>query len=340
MTKSRSTGAVRRLHEEVLPFLPPRWRGLLQRLPADVLEHVCELRLRVGRPVSIVLRGHRSYFVGTRGVVGEAAAGEPFSRADGEQFLQLTSRSSLYTLEEQFRHGFLTLPGGHRVGFCGQTILAAGTPRLVAHVGAFNVRIAQAVPGAADAVLPHIVGRDGRVRDTLIVSPPGGGKTTLLRDVARVLSCGAPAFGLPGCNVSIVDERSEIAACHDGVPTHDVGPRTDVADACPKATGIMQMIRTMGPDVIVTDEIGRPEDVTALSEALHAGVSVVASAHGASWEQVARRPALAPLVKGELFDTVVVLSPRPAPGTVKAVLHPDRQRQATHTRRSSVVQMS
>lgn len=317
---------------DVVSFLPARLRPLFVRLPPPLLAQVREVRLRVERPIMLAVGGDEQLFVGRGGARADAAGAETFHRADAGEFLQIISRSSVYALEEQFRQGFITLPGGHRVGLCGETALEDGRPRTIKHVGSFNLRIARAVPGAADGVIARVARAGGRPRHTLIISPPGGGKTTMLRDIARQLSSHR--------QVSVIDERSEIAACWRGVPQLDVGPRTDVVDGCPKAVGIMLMLRAMAPDVIVTDEIGRPEDVAALLEAMHAGVGVIASAHGSSWDEVASRPALAPLLNPCAFELVVVLGDARRPGAVEAVLTPGRAPAGRHTVSAFPVHMS
>jgi|GEM_PF-102496 len=308
------------IDRDIAPFLPPRLRPLITQLPQEQKARLVELRLRVGRPLAAVLRGDGQWFISAQGLVRHPAAAESVTADDGARLLAAVSRSSVYALEDAFRQGYVTLPGGHRVGFCGEAAVEAGDLRTWRHVASFNIRIARAVPGAADAVLPRLVAAGGRIRHTLVVSPPACGKTTLLRDLARQISWGVPSLGLAGQAVAIVDERSEIAACRDGIPQHDVGPCTDVCDRCPKAPGMLLMIRAMAPRVLVTDELGTPADAAAVLEAVHAGVSVVASAHGASWEEVARRPALAPLVQNGAFERAVILSRRRGPGTVEAIL--------------------
>ncbi|MGE5577000.1 MAG: stage III sporulation protein AA, partial [Syntrophothermus sp.] len=158
------------------------------------------------------------------------------------------------------------------------------------------------------------------ILSTLIISPPQCGKTTLLRDLARQISDGAPAIGLIGRKVGIVDERSEIAGCYHGVPQNDVGLRTDVLDTCPKAEGIMLLLRSMSPEVVVTDEIGGEEDVEAVEEACHAGVAVIATAHGHDLAELLRRPGTGRLIREGHFQRAVVLSRREGPGTLEVIV--------------------
>jgi stage III sporulation protein AA len=197
-------------------------------------------------------------------------------------------------------------------------VTEGGRIRTLKPVASLNIRIAREVPGAADALLPQLV-RGGRFLSTLLISPPQAGKTTMLRDLVRQLSTGVPRLRLPGLKVGLVDERSEVAGCYLGVPQRDVGPRTDVLDGCPKAEGLMLLIRSLSPQVVAADEVGRPEDAQALMEALHAGVAVLATAHGSCLADVRRRPAMAELLRAGAFERAVLLGRSRGPGTVEAV---------------------
>ncbi len=306
---------------ELLPVLPAHMREILGRIPAEVLKNLEEIRLREERPLMLVYGG-RDGFVTPRSSIQELP-GEPdpayvITREDTAKTLQLMSHSSLYALEEELRNGFLTLPGGHRVGFVGKGIIQDGRLKTLKNISGFNIRLAREILGAANQVLPRLV--VSNVLSTLVISPPQCGKTTLLRDLARQISDGVPALSLIGRKVGIVDERSEIAGCFNGVPQNDVGVRTDVLDTCPKAEGIMLLVRSMSPEVVVTDEIGREEDVDAVEEACHAGVAVIATAHGHDLEEILRRPGTGRLIRGGHFQRAVVLSRRRGPGTVEAVL--------------------
>ncbi|WP_223066532.1 stage III sporulation protein AA [Paenibacillus caui] len=296
-----------------LSVFPETIRSLLLRLPEQLLKELEEVRIREERPLEINAGGRFYFLKADGGLTVNAREAVRTGREESHRLLDLITNHSVYTMEEELRKGFITLPGGHRMGLSGRTVLSKGRVEHIRDISGFNLRIAREVKGAADSVLPHLLDIRGKsVLHTLIVSPPQQGKTTLLRDLARAISSGS--FGparekWPGLKVAIIDERSEIAGSRKGVPSFDVGPRTDVMDGCPKAEGIMMMIRSMSPDVIMVDEIGRPEDAVALVEALHAGVRVIATAHGKGiGSGAALSPLLAEMAGGKLFQRFVSLS--------------------------------
>lgn len=317
------------LPESVLSVLPDRVRGwlvnLVQRSPhaADILE---EIRLRAERPVQLVGADNEGFLRENGQLVSDPRLAPRVTAAEVGETVRRASRHSVYAYEEEIRQGFLTLPGGHRLGIAGRCVLVAGQLKTIDPVSGLSLRLQRQLVGLAQPLLPKLLSATPPfVHSTLIISPPGGGKTSLLRDLARVLGDGGPVPGgpaFPARKIVIVDERSELAGCWQGIPQLAVGARTDVLDRCPKAEGIIMSLRGMSPDVIVTDEIGRPEDLLALKEAENAGVAVLASAHGASWEEVLARPALRPLRTAPFFRRVVVLSRRRGPGTVEKVFNP------------------
>lgn len=264
-----------------------RLRAMLGDIPGDVTE----VRLRAGRAAQF--RGPR----GDR--FGEIVGVERLRAALSE-----LADHSLHAREAELREGFFTMADGSRVGVCGRLICEGGRASGMASVGSVCVRISREVPGAADGFYPYLFDEGNRaLRSALIVSPPGMGKTTALRDAARRLSN-------DGFDVCIADERHELAACVDGVPTLDVGPRTDVMDGCPKHIAVARLVRAASPQVIVTDEIGGPEDAEALADAVRCGARLLASAHAGSVEQLTRRKD----VPVEVFDILVLLGG--APGNV------------------------
>ncbi|BAU27415.1 stage III sporulation protein AA [Aneurinibacillus soli] len=297
-------------------ILPDRVRRYFETLAQGEQEQIEEIRLRVGRPIEYGAGGTLTFIKQTGGRTSRIEEAALFTAEEGVQLLTRLSQHSLYTLEEEMRRGYVTIRGGHRVGLAGRVVLEQGKVKLIRDVTSFNIRIAREQKGAANAVLPLIT-PGGHIRNTLIISPPQCGKTTLLRDLARQLSTGVARIG--PYKVAVVDERSELAGCVAGIPQKDIGPRTDILDACPKAEGMMMMIRSMAPDVLITDEIGRPEDALALEEAIHAGITVLTSAHGKDLKDIMRRPVLSRLLQSGIFERYLVLSRTPRIGTIAGV---------------------
>lgn len=252
-------------------------------------ENLTELRVRAGRPVEIVsLSGDT--------LCKEAVPAELVART-----AQALAGHSLYAREEELKEGFFTIEGGCRVGVCGRMTAADGRVAALTHVGSVNVRVARPVPGVADRVMSALY-QEGRPLSALVISPPGLGKTTLLRDIARQLSDGTD-FG-SGVAVALADERGELAGCRLGIPTLEVGVRTDVMDGCPKRLSIPLLVRAMSPSVLVTDELGHPGDAQAVLDAMRCGVRVVASAHARDEAEAETR--LGADLTGA-FDRIIVL---------------------------------
>ncbi|BCU81542.1 stage III sporulation protein AA [Polycladomyces abyssicola] len=302
--------------DAILPVLPPSIRDVIAALPEEVRQRVEEIRIRENRPLEVVT-AEGTGFVATGGRWGTRPerAYVP-DREDCTKLLNLISQHSLYALEEELRRGYVTVDGGHRIGLAGKVVVENGKVKHLRDVTGFNIRLARQVKGTGKALIPYVFGPD-HVENVLIVSPPQCGKTTLLRDLARIASVGER--GVKPRKVGIVDERSEIAGCLRGVPQHDVGPRTDVLDACPKSEGMMMMIRSMSPEILVVDEIGRKEDSDAVYEAVFAGVNLFVTAHGRSLDEICRRPGLTGLIREGVFTRVVLLSRRLRPGTIEGI---------------------
>jgi stage III sporulation protein AA len=291
-------------------------------LPTDVLARIEEIRFRLGQPVQLCGRGINQFLHRDAGLTANAADGLCASEEHISRVLQMVTQASLYAVEDELRRGFVTMPGGHRVGVAGRAVLyESGSVRTIRSITSVNIRIAKEHVGVSRPMHRHIVHPvSGKPLNVLIISPPQCGKTTLLRDLVRAVSEGELAPGGRGQKVTVVDERSEIAGCVQGVPQFRLGPRTDVLDGCPKAEGMLMAIRSLSPDVVVTDEIGRVEDRDAILEATHAGVSVFATAHADSLEEWMVRPAMKALFESRAFQRYVVLSRRRGPGTVESVL--------------------
>lgn len=297
-------------------LLPLELKRLLEGLPAEVKGSLEEIRIRENRPLEIAYRGGFRFITPDGSMKQHADGAAKPTPEQCRKLLERITNYSLYAMEEELRRGYITVSGGHRIGLAGRTILDGGVVRGIRDIGGFNIRIAREVIGAASHLLPKLMDPGkGTIGSTLILAPPQQGKTTLVRDIARMLSYGNSGvlehLAFPGKKVGIVDERSEIAACVRGIPTFDIGPRTDVMDACPKAEGMMMLLRSMSPEVLVVDEIGRPEDADAIREASHAGVSVVATAHAFDIQDARGRPELGKLIGDGTFAHLVELRRTP-----------------------------
>lgn len=304
---------------EVTKYMPKEIKQILEGVPSKILEGIEEVRLRQGKPV-MLYGGEKEYLLGLNGQFSiDIRDAYICTYEDIKSAVNLITNYSLYSYEDDIRNGFVTVDGGHRVGICGKAVLEGGRVRTFKDISFINYRVARQVLGAADKVLRSIMQSNGTIYNTLIISPPQCGKTTILRDIIRQLSNGTPALAFKGKKIGLVDERNEIAACCMGVPKNDVGIRTDVLDGCPKAEGILIMIRSMSPEIIATDEIGRSEDGAAILDAINAGVKIITTIHGSNIEDFLRKPALEKLHRS-LFERYIVMSRRQGVGTIETIL--------------------
>ncbi|WP_173916178.1 stage III sporulation protein AA [Halobacillus sp. Marseille-Q1614] len=277
--------------EEVIRLFPKTYHSTLSQYVN--WKTVQEIRLRVLKPIEVVSADRVT-----------AIPSSKITMIDLSYVLNQVSHFSLYKFKEEVKEGFITIQGGHRVGLAGKANLDNGKVATLKDITFMNIRIARSSLQAGKNLVPYLC-EDGQWLNTLIVGPPHSGKTTILRNLAKL--AGARADQPGSKKVAIVDERSEIAACQDGVPQLDVGERTDVMDGCPKASGLMMMIRSMSPEVIIVDEMGGLADAAAVQEAVYSGVQVICSVHGSSFESVAKRPSIHHMMKEKIFDRYVIL---------------------------------
>lgn len=298
-----------RIKQQILPVLAKQLSEVLRKQILDFTQ-LQEIRLREGKPITIVYQGREQFLTGENNNL------IVMRERDIQETLDYISNYSLYAYENELRQGFITLEGGHRVGVAGQTVLEGNQVKNMIYISSMNIRIAHEVKGCADSVIPYI-SREKELCHTLLISPPRCGKTTLLRDIVRQSSDGCKY--VRGTTVGVVDERSEIGACYRGMPQNDLGIRTDILDCCPKEEGMLLMIRSMAPRILAVDEIGTKEDVQAIEYALHCGCIMLATAHGTSLEELRQKPLFDRLIERKQFERYVVLSNQRKTGGVEGI---------------------
>ncbi|MBC5627513.1 stage III sporulation protein AA [Clostridium sp. NSJ-6] len=295
--------------DEIIRILPEKIGNEIKNFIRE--GNIQEIRIKVGKPIILILSNEEKILdcITTNDEV--------------KGILVKISNYSLYAYEEEIKQGYITIKGGHRVGIAGECVISNGEIKTIKNISSLNIRISKAVVGSSKKIMPIITGGD-RIYNTLIISPPKCGKTTILRDIAKNISNGMYTVGLKGKKVVIIDERSEVAACYNGVPQMDVGIRTDVLDNCLKKTGMIMAIRSLSPDVLICDEIGTLGEVEALNMAFNSGVNIVVTVHGFDIEDIYSRKVFKELIDESIIERVVVLSSRKGAGTIERVYKIER----------------
>lgn len=290
--------------KEILNIIPQNLKVAL----GDFIEspNLQEIRIRVNKPLILQL--------GQREIVCEYVP----KLEDIKTIIKRMSNYSIYAFEEEIKQGYITIKGGHRVGICGKCVVEKDEVKTIKDIASLNIRICREVLKCSDSIIKFI-SKENKIINTIIISPPKCGKTTLVRDIVRNISQGVGSIGLTGKKVCVIDERSEIGACFNGVPQLNVGNRTDILDGCPKSQGIIMAIRSMSPEVIVCDEIGTYKDMDSIVTALNSGVSLIITIHGYGIEDLYNRPVFKEIVENKVFSRAVVLSSRKGAGTVEYI---------------------
>lgn len=287
----------------ILTKLPAEISEQLRRLPDQVLTNLEEIRIRTGNQV-MICSGGTEYELDDR--YGKKADNEIL-----HQVFNTMLNHSAYAYQEELSNGYITIEGGHRVGICGRVVMENGKVKTIKDISSVNIRRSREIIGVSDPCMRYLMkGRD-QIYNTVIISPPKCGKTTLLRDMIR-------NFSDMGHKVGVCDERSEISGMYHGHPSYQLGMRTDVLDGCPKEKGMVMLIRSMAPDIIATDEIGKKEDCYAIEAAVCAGINLLTTIHGNTYEDLIHS-GIGEMVTAGVFERLIFLSNLPATGSISSI---------------------
>lgn len=287
--------------EKVFKCFPTYIQNQIEHLNRKFADSIEEVRVYNGKEIQVFAKGQR---ISLKGKV---------EGSDIQNLLNNLMKFSYYAYEEDLAKGFITIDGGHRVGVCGKTVIEKGKVVLIRDVSSLNIRYSKEIKGCSDNLIDLVINKDKSLNNVLIVSPPGCGKTTLIRDFVRNIS-------ERGYKVGICDERSEIAGMYQGKPSYNFGTMVDVLDGCPKAEGMLMMIRSMSPQMVVTDEIGRTEDINAIKTCIASGVKIMTTIHGNNMDEL-RTSEFNTILNSKIFDVIIFLTNMPKAGTVKEVFH-------------------
>lgn len=282
--------------KQLYKILPQRIRAILEKNQIGY-EELQEIRMRERQPLFLRIGGKDKEYL------------HMVTKEELRETLEYITDYSPYAFEQELKNGFLTIQGGHRIGIAGKVIIEQGKVKNFQYISSINIRVCHEIKGCADQVLPILV-KSGKLENTLILSPPGCGKTTLLRDLIRQLSDGSQF--MKGKNVGVVDERCEIGGCYHGVPQNQLGRRTDILDACPKVEGMNMLVRSMAPEILAVDEIGTEKDRAAIEYAIHSGVTVLATAHGENFTDIQKKEFV-------YFKNIIILKKSERAGEIQGI---------------------
>ena len=311
---------VKVIKREIFSLLDKNLKRIIKQVAKHKLAKLTEIRLRANKPLILEFINDEMIIDCSANPITDIRQAYLVKQQEIKNTLNLMAKGSFYTLEDEFKSGYLTLQGGHRVGMVGEVVKKDGKIARIKNIAALNIRISREIIGAANGVIRKVIKGKNDIYNTLIISSPACGKTTLLRDLARQISNGSDKLNFKGLKVGVVDERSEIAGAYKGVSQNRLGIRTDLIDRCPKAEGMMLLIRAMSPEVLITDEIGSKADFAAIKEALNAGVRIVTTMHASNLAEARTRAGFEKILDSNIFSRIIILSRKKGPGTIEKII--------------------
>lgn len=282
---------------KILLYMPKRIAGAIGKISSENISRINEIRLRTNRPISISSFGKNYYVTENGGLTTHKTLGIISRKDDINECFRAICDYSIHSYKNEISEGFITLEGGNRVGICGTAVLSGQCVETLKYINGLNFRIAGQVVGCSEEICNRLY--DTNIVSLLIIGPPLSGKTTILKDMCRILG--------EKYKISVIDERSEISAVYHGVSQNDIGTLTDVFDGYPKGEGITSAVRVMSPEIIICDEVGGKKDCEAILDSINSGVKFIASVHGSSIEEILKRSNIAKLISNGIFQYGVLL---------------------------------
>ena len=280
----------------IYKYFPDKIQKLLIQEIGEDIEKLEEIRIRVSKPIVLKFNSYEKvlrYFITSDEILN---------------ILGLMCENSIYSYQREIAEGFITLKDGHRVGVTGSCVTQNGKVININYINSLNFRICRQVLGCSKKIINYILDLEkNSIYNTLIVSPPGCGKTTILRDIIRQISNGIKEINFKAIDVGVADERGEVAALYKGIAQNDIGIKTDVIETVSKSLAIRMLVRSMAPKVIVADEIGREEDIDAINYAMCSGCRGIFTAHGSNFDDLYSNEILNFLVKKKMFEVIIFL---------------------------------
>lgn len=282
---------------KVLLYMPKRIAEAIGKISSENIRRINEIRFRVNKPVSISSFGKNYYVTEKGGLTTCKTLGIISNKNDINESFRAICDYSIHSYKSEISEGFITLEGGNRVGMCGTAVLNGQCIETLKYINGLNFRIAGQVIGCSEKICNRLY--DKNIVSLLIIGPPLSGKTTVLKDICRILG--------EKYKISIIDERSEISAVYHGESQNDIGTLTDIFDGYPKGEGIATAVRVMSPEIIICDEIGGKKDCDAILDSINSGVKFIASVHGSTIEEILKRNNIAKLISNGIFQYGVLL---------------------------------
>ncbi len=275
------------------------------------INKVNELRLRLDKRIVVYIAG-KPYYLSYEGITNNKEKAIVVSREMLYNLIKRATEHSLYAVNNQLKQCFLTVLGGIRLGICGEVVVEDNKVKTIKNFSSVNIRIARQVKNCSLNIFDILM--QGGFNNTLVISPPGAGKTTMIRDILYQMSERSYTY-----NILLVDERYEIANCFNGKQTLDVGEFTDIISGAEKGYAFECGVRSMAPDIIATDELANQEDINSLINISNNGVKIISTVHAFDIEDLKNKPQFKSILSSKIFKRFVVLSKSRGPGTIEGV---------------------